>query len=312
VKTGSVTHGWNMEQRFLELGFSANGSSLSVQAPARMTDAPPGTYLLFAIDSEGVPSVGQIVRIEPIAVPNQAPTVNAGPDRTITLPGTAQLTGTATDDGLPNPPGALTRSWSKVSGPGTVTFSAPTALSTTASFSASGAYVLRLTVSDGALTANDVVSVTVNPAPGAGTGLTGRYYNDLSTGTKFTTLVHMRTDATVNFDWGSGSPVPGVVQANNFSVRWTGQVEAPVTGNYTFSTVTDDGVRLWVNGVLRIDRWTNNAPTTNTSAPIALVAGMKYSVVMEYYERKGGAVARLRWGYPGQGTQVIPQSRLFP
>jgi hypothetical protein len=227
------------------------------------------------------------------------------------LPNSVLLTGTATDDGLPNPPGALTRNWSKVSGPGTVTFSAPSALSTTASFSASGSYVLRLTVSDSALTRSDDVSVTVNPA-GTGTGLTGRYYNDPGTGSKFTTLVRTRTDATVNFDWLSGSPVPGVVQTNNFSVRWSGQVQAPVTGNYTFSTVSDDGVRVWVNGVLRINNWTDHAPTTNTSAPIALVAGVKYSVVMEYYERGGGAVARLRWAYPGQSTQAIPQSRLFP
>jgi hypothetical protein len=312
VKTGSVTHGWNMEQRFLELGFSANGGSLSVQAPARLTDAPPGTYLLFVIDSMGVPSEGRIVRIEPAAAPNQAPTVSAGADRAITLPSTVLLTGTATDDGLPNPPGAMTRSWSKVSGPGTVTFSAPTALSTTASFSVSGVYVLRLTVSDGALTASDDVTVTVNPAAATGTGLTGRYYNDPGSGTKFTTLVRTRTDARVNFDWASGSPVPGVVKTDNFSVRWTGQVQAPVTGNYTFSTVSDDGVRLWINGVLRINNWTNHAPTTNTSAPIALVAGVKYSVVMKYYERTGGAVARLRWAYPGQGTQAIPQSRLFP
>ena len=312
VKTGSVTHGFNMEQRFLELAFSASGGSLSVQAPARSTDAPPGTYLLFVIDSAGVPSVGRIVRIEPTVAPNQAPTVSAGPDLAVNLPSSALLTGTATDDGLPNPPGAMTRSWSMVSGPGTVTFSAPTALSTTASFSASGAYVLRLTVSDGALTASDVVSVTVNPAPVTGTGLTGRYYNDPGTGTKFTTLVRTRTDATVNFDWSSGSPVPGVVQANNFSVRWTGQVQAPVSGNYTFSTLSDDGVRLWVNGVLRINNWSDHAPKTNTSAPVALVAGVKYSVVMEYYERGGGAVARLRWAYPGQGTQVIPQARLFP
>ena len=312
VKTGSVTHGFNMEQRFLELAFSASGGSLSVQAPARSTDAPPGTYLLFVIDSAGVPSVGRIVRIEPAVAPNQVPTVSAGPDLAINLPSSALLTGTATDDGLPNPPGAMTRSWSKVSGPGTVTFSAPTALSTTASFSVSGFYVLRLTVSDGALAASDEVTVTVNPAPVTGTGLTGRYYNDPGTGTKFTTLVRTRTDATVNFDWSSGSPVPGVVQTNNFSVRWTGQVQAPVSGNYTFSTVSDDGVRLWVNGVLRINNWSDHAPKTNTSAPVALVAGVKYSVVMEYYERGGGAMARLRWAYPGQGTQVIPQARLFP
>lgn len=313
VKTGSVTHGFNMEQRFLELGFSANGGSLSVQAPVRATDAPPGTYLLFVIDSAGVPSVGRIVRIEPAVVPNQAPTVSAGPDRAINLPSAALLTGTATDDGLPNPPGTLTSGWSKVSGPGTVTFSAPTALNTSASFSASGFYVLRLTVSDGALAASDDVTVTVNPAPAAGTGLTGQYYNDPgSRATKFTTLVHTRIDGTVNFDWASGSPVPGVVQTNNFSVRWTGLVQAPVTGDYTFSTVSDDGVRLWVNGVLRINNWTDHASKTNTSAPIALVAGQKYSIVMEYYERTGGAVARLRWAYPGQGTQAIPQSRLFP
>jgi hypothetical protein len=313
VKTGSVTHGFNMEQRFLELGFSASGATLSVQAPARATDAPPGMYLLFVIDTEGVPSEGRMVRIEPAAVPNQAPTVSAGPDRTITLPGSAQLTGSASDDGLPNPPAAMTRNWTKVSGPGTVTFSAPTALSTTATFSASGVYVLRLTVSDSALSRSDDVSVTVNPAPITGTGLTGRYYNDPSTGaTKFTTLVRTRTDARVNFDWLSGSPIPGVVQTNNFSVRWTGQVQAPVSGNYTFSTVSDDGVRLWVNGVLRINNWTDHAPTTNTSAAVALTAGVKYSIVMEYYERGGGAVARLRWAYPGQATQVIPQSRLFP
>jgi hypothetical protein len=116
----------------------------------------------------------------------------------------------------------------------------------------------------------------------------------------------------VNFDWGSGSPVPGVVQANNFSVRWTGQVEAPVSGNYVFSTQTDDGVRLWINGVLRIDKWSDRASKTNTSAPVALVAGQKYAVVMEYFERTKNATARLRWSYPGQTTQVIPRARLYP
>lgn len=89
-------------------------------------------------------------------------------------------------------------------------------------------------------------------------------------------------------------------------------MQAPVSGNYTFSTASDDGVRLWVNGVLRINNWSDHAPTTNTSAPVALVAGQKYSIVMEYYERGGGAVARLQWAYPGQATQVIPQSRLYP
>ncbi len=67
VKTGSVTHSFNMDQRFLELAFSSSGGMLSVQAPARSTDAPPGIYLLFVIDSARVPSVGRIVRIGPAA-----------------------------------------------------------------------------------------------------------------------------------------------------------------------------------------------------------------------------------------------------
>ena len=87
----------------------------------------------------------------------------------------------------------------------------------------------------------------VNPPPGSGSGLLGQYYRDSGTGARFTTLVITRTDPTVNFSWGGGAPGSGM-PGDNFSVRWTGQVQAPVTGTYTFSTVSDDGVRLFVNG----------------------------------------------------------------
>jgi YVTN family beta-propeller protein len=63
VKTGSVTHSWNMDQRFIELPFTAAGAMLSVQSPARATDAPPGYYLLFVLDGSGVPSVAKIVKV---------------------------------------------------------------------------------------------------------------------------------------------------------------------------------------------------------------------------------------------------------
>src|SRR5437879_12632779 len=99
----------------------------------------------------------------PLPGVNLAPVVIAGLDQVITLPGSANLTGAAIDDGQPNPPGGRTRTWSQVSGPGTVSFSNASALDSTATFSASGAYVLRLTVSDGALAASDDVAVTVNP-----------------------------------------------------------------------------------------------------------------------------------------------------
>ena len=93
---------------------------------------------------------------------NQRPTVTAGPNQTITLPGDASLNATVTDDGLPVPPGLLTCSWSKVSGPGAVNFANPSFPKTTASFSTNGTYVLRWTASDSALSSNATVTITVN------------------------------------------------------------------------------------------------------------------------------------------------------
>jgi Domain of unknown function (DUF5060)/Bacterial Ig-like domain/Putative collagen-binding domain of a collagenase len=91
---------------------------------------------------------------------NVAPNVSAGPDRNVTLPATASLDGTVTDDGLPTG-GSLTQGWSKVSGPGTVTFGTASAVDTTATFSSAGVYVLRLSASDTLLSASDDVQVTV-------------------------------------------------------------------------------------------------------------------------------------------------------
>ncbi len=77
VKTGAVTHSFNMDQRFLELPFAVSSTTLTVQAPTRASDAPPGYYLLFAIDDQGVPSVAKIVKIN-IQTDNSAPSQPTG------------------------------------------------------------------------------------------------------------------------------------------------------------------------------------------------------------------------------------------
>ena len=248
---------------------------------------------------------------------NLPPAVNAGPDQTISLPATASLNGLVRDDGLPTPVN-LVATWTKISGRedsdgGTVVFANSHAAVTTATFGAPGTYVLRLAASDGAVTVSDDVTITVNPPMviGTGTGLRGDYFTDPNNGTHFVTFKASRTDAAVNFDWASNAPVSGVT-ADNFSVRWTGQVQAPLSGNYTFSTTADDGVRLWVNGQLMIDNWIDQSATTKTSAAVPLVAGTKYDIKMEYYERGGAAVAKLLWTYPGQAQQPIPTTQLYP
>jgi PA14 domain/Pectate lyase superfamily protein len=140
----------------------------------------------------------------------------------------------------------------------------------------------------------------------SGTGLTAQYFDNAD----LTNLKVTRTDATVNFDWASGTPDP-LIGSDTFSTRWTGQVEAPASGTYTFYTASDDGIRLWVNGTLLIDNWTDHAPTEN-SGTISLAAGQKYAIKIEYYENLGGAVAKLLWSGPGTTKETVPQQRLYP
>lgn len=97
-----------------------------------------------------------------ITIVNVAPVVSAGPDQTVLL-GTAVTTaGSATDDGLPIPPGTLTILWTKISGPGTATFLDSADPTTTVTFSAAGVYVLQLSGYDGEKTTTDTMSVTVS------------------------------------------------------------------------------------------------------------------------------------------------------
>jgi len=96
-------------------------------------------------------------------------------------------------------------------------------------------------------------------AIGTGTGLVGAYYsNQAKTFNNPATLT--RTDATVNFNWGTGSPAAGI-SVDTFTVRWTGAVQPPISDTYTFYATTDDGVRLWINNQLVIDNWVDQAPT---------------------------------------------------
>ena len=98
--------------------------------------------------------------------PNFAPTVNAGIQVSGLVSG-VNLNGIVTDDAQPNPPNALTFSWSQNGGPGVATFAPTDAAATTATFSLPGIYVLRLTASDSALSAFGDVSVFAKDTPAA-------------------------------------------------------------------------------------------------------------------------------------------------
>jgi hypothetical protein len=139
----------------------------------------------------------------------------------------------------------------------------------------------------------------------AGNGLAGTYYDNAN----LSGASVARTDPTVNFDWGTGAPAAGI-GADTFSARWTGQVQARFTQLYTFSTDSDDGVRVWVDGKLIVDDWNAHARQINRGQ-IFLTQGQRYDIKVEYFDQGGGAFAQLWWNSHTQRGQVIPKDYLF-
>jgi uncharacterized delta-60 repeat protein len=169
-------------------------------------------------------------------------------------------------------------------------------------------YSFNITAFDAAGNRGGTNTIFVTTAQGGGSrgnGLSGQYFNNMD----FTAPVFTRTDANVNFNWGTGSP-DSRIAPDSFSVRWSGQIQAPTTGRYTFYTTSDDGMRLTINGQRLIDKLVPQA-TTEWSGSIDLVAGQKYNITLEYFERAGGALAKLQWAGPGISKQVVAQSQLF-
>ena len=156
LSSGSVT----------KVEFFSNGTKLGETSTSPYSfvwnSVATGSYSLTAkvTDDRGATATSTAVPVT-VFTPNQAPSSNAGTDQTITLPNVANLQGAASDDGLPS--GTLSTTWSKVSGPGNVSFANASSLTTTATFTATGVYVLRLTANDSALSTSDDVQITVNP-----------------------------------------------------------------------------------------------------------------------------------------------------
>lgn len=144
---------------------------------------------------------------------------------------------------------------------------------------------------------------TVAAAPGPNPQTTdafwqASYWNNLSLSGE---PVLQRADASLNFDWGPGSPHDSV-SADHFSARWTRYIEVTYPGNvYRFTATSDDGIRVWVDDNLLIDEW-NDHPARTYEAQVSLTPG-HHLVTVEYYERTGQAVAKLDWR-PATTTSV--------
>lgn len=144
---------------------------------------------------------------------------------------------------------------------------------------------------------------------GDGTGLTGEYY----LGRDFEKLLFTRSDPDIDFDWLNATPDLKQMPANSaYSVRWTGLIQPRYSETYTFTTLSDDGSRLWIDGQPLVDDWHHHKATLH-AGQIPLIAGRRYSLRLEYFENGDPpGIIHLSWSSSSQPEEIVPLSRLFP
>lgn len=143
-------------------------------------------------------------------------------------------------------------------------------------------------------------------------GLIGQYYlgikdNNFAFGALKSTVV----DQQINF-----SNLDPILQSrtgvqDNANIRWTGQLMAPETADYTFYMMGDNGFKLWIDDKTVIDHWVNDWDKEQTSAPVRLEAGKKYSFQVDYFEDYGGSNLYLRWSSNNLSKEIVPASAFY-
>ena len=141
------------------------------------------------------------------------------------------------------------------------------------------------------------------PASALGSGLKAEYFNNQELRGPAATV---RTDPRIDFNWGRYRPTAELTE-NNFSVRWTGKLTPPESGNYTLGFTADDGARLYLDGQLLVEAWSRN-PNKTATKEIRLEAGRSYDLRMEYFQNNREAVAKLVWSYPHLAEKMIDEA----
>ena len=347
IRFNSATHGTDNEQRRIQLeAVDAGDNTYEIDLPGENV-AVPGYYMLFAIDKNGVPSVSRSLRVIPEAnislgkKVSQSSVLSLGPENaidgnrdgdiennSIALTDLEQSPWWEIDLGLvyqlkdihifnrsdccterltdfyiltslvPFPSTDLTEC---LNDPNVSAVHVEETVGTDWLQSLyEDAQYLRIQLAGEDYLHLAEVEIHVQE----GNGLKATYFNDDS----LTQEVIRRNDKEINFEWGAQAPHP-LVNPSPFSVRWEGQLLPKFSETYTFSTLVEGGVRLWIDEQLIIDNWDSQSANT-FSAEIALAARKKVSLKMEYVNAAGNAMAKLQWQSASQVKEIIPLNQL--
>ncbi|MFF8352735.1 LamG-like jellyroll fold domain-containing protein [Streptomyces chartreusis] len=144
-------------------------------------------------------------------------------------------------------------------------------------------------------------------------GLKGEYFSMSAPGARdFAELGGTLLDPQINFSGLTSTFQELNGRTEHTTARWTGQIEAPATGDYTFYAIGDNGFRLYIDGEPVIDHWEPDWDKEQTSAAIRLNAGEKHDFRLEMFQDFGGANMFLRWAGPGLSKQLVPMSAFTP
>ena len=146
-------------------------------------------------------------------------------------------------------------------------------------------------------------------------GLKAGYYNSRNHSRNKHSIE--RTDATVDFQYGGGTPAPDnkEYKAEEFSMRWSGSVFAEETGDHEFIVTSENGVRLWVNNMdlKLIEGWVSSGELRELNGTIRLIGGRAYPLRLDFFKYKSrSASVKLEWHPPHRARQVIPARSLSP
>lgn len=259
------------------------------------------SFIYSVADSQGLRSEPATVKIT-ITAQSGAPVLTNPGGQTSSRGAAVNLPLTVSN------PGGQSLTWSASGLPAGLSINTTTGVISGTIGAAATGTTATVTVGNGTLSTSAAFSWSINLPPPPN-GLLAEYFDGITPGANPPLLT--RNDTSINFDWDVGSPAPSV-PVDNFSARWTGELIPLYTESYSFQVAADNGVRVWIDNALVLDRWLPIGTGGSYTFAVNLTAGKHTPFKVEYYEEWGGAGISLSWSSQRQTAEVIPSNAFMP
>lgn len=292
IKMSATTHGVNTDLRYLNVSFQVAGTGLyELTSHANVNVLTPGYWMLFAVNSNGVPSLAKVVNVSSSGLPK----ITQPLDQTNMVGDsiTYSMIASDTDNNVLN--------YQATDLPAGLSINSSNGL-ITGTAAQKGSFTPTITVSDGESSTSATFSWDIFPA-GSAPGISYEYYEGEWTSLPdFSTLAPVSTGTadTINTDPRN--------RDENYGLRFSARLEIETAGTYTFFTSSDDGSQLFIDGNKVVDNDGLHG-TRELSGAINLSAG-EHTLIVTYFNNTGGQSLSVQYSANGLTKQLLPQSLL--